>query len=389
MTRGPRRTWIGLLAAALFASAPAAAQVSTGRELAVTGRLVEGPARAGALNYIGGVRLASRDPDFRELSGLAMTTDGRLVAVTDGGFLFEVRLAVRERGLAFEEAHLFELPQGAQDERGFAFSSAAAPAGCAADRPRSRAEKYDAEAIAALDDDFYAVAFERNHRIQCYRRLDGLGGPPRLALELCPPQVRRADAALAPAVSAREVEGNCGVEGLAFDRADGALLMLSERPDGAHFPVWALHGDAPPRFLRRSFAPVAGEAYAAAFARAVGAQSPPATPYASEYRPSDAALLGDDLLALERYPLARGGPYAARIMRMPGAKHAQAELAADCLAELGGYPPANYEGLAMAPQENGGAVLALVSDDGDDRRGTVLLMFRLPAGSSSEGACAD
>lgn len=366
------------------------ATVSVGREVTVSATLFKGPERAGALEYLGGARLVSPDPDFRGLSGVQAWADGRLVAVTDRGHLFEAKLVIQEFGIAVEGAHLFALPRGQADERNFQFSAATAPPRCAADRPRARAEKYDAEAVAALGDDFYAVAFERNHRIQCYRRLDGLGGPPRLALEACPAQVRRADEALVLAASpnVRQVEGNCGIESLAYDRADGVLLMLSERPGESRFPAWAFRGDEPPYPLRYHLAPVDDEGAAAAYNRAVGTASAPERSYASEYRPSDMALLGDDLLALERYPLARGGPYVSRLMLVREGKLSAAGLAGDCLTDLRDYPPANYEALAAVVQDNGERWLYVVSDDGDDRAGTVLLLFRL-RGSGGGGACPD
>ena len=385
-----RTLCLGLLALAGQADA-ADPSVAVGREVAVSATLFQGPARAGPLEFMAGARLTSSDPQFRELSGLQATADGRLVAVTDRGLLFEARLVVQEAGLAIEEAYLFELPQGPGDERAFVHSSAAAPAACRADPPRSRAEKYDAEAVVLVDEDVYAVAFERNHRIACYRRLDGMGGPPRLALEICPARFRGVGETLAMAASpdVRQVEGNCGVEGLAYDRSKAALLLLSERPGEAGFAAWAFRGDGAPYPLRYPKTAVTVEGAGEAFKRLTGAQSAPAQPFAREYRPSDMRLLGDDLFVLERYPLARGGPYVSRLMLAKDATHADATLDAKCFASLEGYPPANYEGLAAAVLQNGERWLYLVSDDGDDRDGTVLLLFRIPHGSGGGGSCPD
>jgi hypothetical protein len=144
----------------------------------------------------GALALASDDPGFGGLSGLAALPDGRLLAVSDAGQWLRFRPVVRGGKL-----------MGVTDA---ASGGLPAPPG---------GEKYDmdSEAVRVAPDGRLLVSFEQQHRILIY---DGL--PPRrlLAARWYTPAMRWLP--------------NGGGEALAL-LPDGAMLWLPEYPQaGAH-----------------------------------------------------------------------------------------------------------------------------------------------------------
>lgn len=149
--------------------------------------------RIAGMRLAGGLALASDDPGFGGLSGLAALPDGRLLAVSDAGQWLRFRPVVRGDVLVgVTDAEMGGLP--------------APPGG----------EKYDmdSEGLAMAPDGRMLVSFEQQHRILVY---DGV--PPRRALgaRWQTPAMRWLP--------------NGGGEALAL-LPGGALLWLPEYPQG-------------------------------------------------------------------------------------------------------------------------------------------------------------
>ncbi|MDP1027704.1 esterase-like activity of phytase family protein [Sphingomonas sp. KR1UV-12] len=271
--------------------------------------------RLGALMYLGGAVLTSRDRAFGSFSALAVEGD-RFLLVSDGGHVVRFRMGSDWRA---RDVRFAELPSG----------------------PRTGWEKRDRDAESLARDPATGrtwVGFESVNQIWRY----GPGGT-RMA---------------APAAMARW-RSNGGAESLAR-LADGRFVALSESPPyGTAMRVglvWA--GDPterPEPAFRFSYIPAPG------------------------YDPSDLTELPDGrLLVLERR-LALPFTWSARLVVVErGAIRPDATvrgreiamLAAPVLAE-------NFEGVAVV-RESGATMLWLVSDDNWlPIQRTLLLKFRL------------
>jgi len=162
--------------------------------------------RQNGVRLAGAVALASADPGFGGLSGLAALPDGRLLAVSDAGQWLRFRPVLRGGSLVgVSEAEIGGLP--------------APPGG----------EKYDmdSEAVQVAPDGRLLVSFEQQHRILIY---DGV--PPRrpVAAHWHTPAMRWLP--------------NGGGEALAL-LPDGALLWLPEHAQaGAHRGLFITPGGA-------------------------------------------------------------------------------------------------------------------------------------------------
>lgn len=197
----------------------------------------------------------------------------------------------------------------------------------------------DAEALEALGDGSFLIAFEQVHRIARY------AGPE--------PWRSRAEPQVGPSDLARQ-EPNGGVE-TAARLPDGRLLLVSETEERSPGVLKAWIG--------------AGGTWRETSYRRRG-----------DYRPVDGkALPNGDLLVLERAFNLLGG-FASRVVRIPAVAirpdtimdgRDVADVAAPLIAD-------NFEGLAIETAPDGGTYVYLISDDNRvTLQRTLLLQFRL------------
>ena len=277
--------------------------------------------RVGRLHFLGGLDLRSDEPAFGGLSGLSVTADGRLTAVTDRGHWFTARI-VRDRA-----GRLVDMTDAAMgpllDPRG---------------RPVA-GEWRDAEALERLPGGDWLVSFEGRHRVWRYAaETGGLQGRPA-------PFPTPKGIAAAPL--------NGGLEALT-PLPDDRILMLAEglkRPGGSR-AGWLVGQDIQPLGYRS----------------------------ARDFKPTDAALLPNgDVLVLSRYFKLLGG-FKARLERIPaGTIDGSAVLKGELLARFA--PPFtvdNFEGVAVARDRDGTTLVYILSDDNFHfLQRTLLLLFRL------------
>jgi hypothetical protein len=347
------RVRLGLLAAALLAVAASAfapallpgigggeveAAFTEARPLVVEARPIHAlrpfepeRRRFGALEFIGGLVLSSRDRAFGGLSGLRTRDHGReILAIGDEGSWFFARLRSDPDGrpTGIDDAVLAPL----LDERG---------------RPFRGKWWRDAESLTLHGDGDALearVGFEHRHRILAYRSttgarglLDAPGKPIPLPAEIAALPV------------------NSGLEALADRPAGAPLVALAEDPEpGATAnPGWILGLGAPRRFR------VATD---------------------DGYALTDAAFLpSGDLLVLERR-LSVFGRFAARLGRIAAADLAENRTATPQILyeSSGGEEIDNMEGLAVDVGADGSTLITLISDDNFFfLQRTLLLRFRL------------
>lgn len=269
--------------------------------------------------------------DAHALSGLWVDPDGsRIVAVSDRGHRY---VAALERA---DDGRITTV-------RGLDFGAM----GGVGDK-RDRTSR-DAEALAALPDGRWVVAFERDHRLARYGPgADGLDGP---AERMDGPE------------GLDRLPRNSGIEALAR-LPDGVLLAIAEAKTGPGLshPAWiGGPGGWQPFF-------VAAE---------------------PGWAPVDAAALPDGgVLVLERWYLPILG-FRSRLSVLPAAAIARARAGAGGAAgvvvpvRLAPVAPDigrdNYEGLAIRPLEDGRLELLIVSDDNvpNPAQRPILLQYRL------------
>jgi len=328
------------LAAALAAglgALPVQAGEAVGVEARVVSRFMAFSAadRFGALDFLGGLELVSRDGRVASLSGLDVLADGgRMIAVSDRGELFAARL-VRDASGRLAGVRQPEVEAIDPENDG-------------------HKELTDAEDLAALDPapdgaPRYALAYERQGAPLRILRL-GADGPVFEA----PP----------PFPDARLLRGNGGLEAVALAPVlsgwtwSGRLVAVAERSlrggDEATSPGWIV-GE--------------GEALRFAVARSGGY-----TVTAARFLPRG------DLILLERvFSPARGA--GLRLRRIARADIAPgATLAGEILLEARGYAYQldNMEGMSLRRGADGRTVIALLSDDnGNVFQRTLLLEFAL------------
>ena len=277
--------------------------------------------RVGRLRFLGGLEIASEAAAFGGLSGLSVSADGRLSAVTDRGHWFAARVVRDGAG------RLVDLVEGVL-----------APLRDTQGRPLG-GDWRDAEALERLPGGDVLVSFERHHRV--WRYATGRDGVPGRATPVPTP------AALAHAPA------NGGLEALA-PLPDGRILMLSQgRAPGAGAHAGWLVG---------------------AETHALGYRPEPG------FKPSDAAVLpGGDVLVLSRAFSLIGG-MRARLERTPAAAiRPGALLRGDLVARFAApLTVDNFEGVAAVQGADGGTLVYLVSDDNFNFfQRTLLLLFRL------------
>lgn len=258
---------------------------------------------------------------FGGLSGLHMTPDLRLTAISDRGHFAEMALSLDE---AWRPRRLDLIHSGRlRNVRG---------------RPLTGSGQ-DAEALARLPDGSWLIGFERWHRIQRHRRLDGSG-----EMLDAPPGLDRSPR-------------NASLETLVV-LGDGRWMVLSE-------------GLAAPKVGRMGWIGRPGDWHGFSYLPA------------PDHVPVDAAALPDGgALVLERsFGLLAG--FAGRLVRLSPAALRTASagglVEGEVLVPL--VPPLptdNYEGVAATERE-GRVLVALVSDDNDSLwQRSLVLLFEMP-----------
>ena len=277
----------------------------------------------GDLQFLGGLDLRSDAAAFGGLSGLSVTADGELAAVTDRGHWFTARV-VRDD----DTGRLLGLADG---ELG--------PLRDAQGQPVEGAWR-DAEALERLPNGDWLVSFEREHRVWRYAvETGGVQGRP--APFQTPQAIGRAPA-------------NGGVEALT-PLPDGRVLMLAQglkREDGARAGWLAGPGGI----------------------EALGYRSAP------KFLPTDAATLPNgDVLVLSRHYSVLGGA-RVRLERVSAEAIRAGAVLQGALVARFEHPLTvdNFEGLAAVPGEDGGTLVYILSDDNFNFfQRTLLLLFRL------------
>jgi hypothetical protein len=265
-------------------------------------------------------QLRSDDRRFGGLSGLSVTRDGRLYAVSDRGYWMSATM------VSDEEGRLVDLTEW---EIGALLTPEGAPV---------RGRLADAEALTRQPDGSFIVAFEQEHRLWRYPAPGGFRFP-SLPVPL-PPEISQAPA-------------NEGLEAITV-LPDGRLLAIAEgfkNADGSS-KGWLIENG---RFAEIAYLPAEG------------------------YNATDCAALNNgDVLVLERrfFPL---GILRARVARLPAQSLVPgARLAGEELFRVA--PPLaaeNFEGIAAWEDPLNGTMIYLVSDDNYfSFQRTLLLQFR-------------
>lgn len=288
-----------------------------------------GRTRFGALEFLGGLTLTSRDRAFGGWSALRSFDHGRrLLAVGDEGSWLSARLDTDPSGrpIAVHEATIAPLLDA--DRRPF----------------RGKWDR-DAESLTLrfADGVWQArVGFERHHRILAYRAAtpDDLSTAPGRPVAI-PSDIRR-------------LRPNEGLEALA-DRPDGRLVAIAETaaPGTTSNPGWILDGGDVARFRLAAH---------------------------DRFAVTDAAFApSGDLLVLQRR-IAWWGRPEMRLVRVPARDLlADRTIEPEVLLTSGPFDEIdNMEGLAVDVAPDGGAIVTLISDDNFFwLQRTVLLRFRL------------
>lgn len=283
--------------------------------------------RFGALEFRGGLILASADENFGGISAIHVAADGaQFLALSDRGNWLRGNLTLdgdKPTGVTNAEmAHMLTAGGRTAAERGW----------------------FDTESIAADGDNIY-VGVERVHRIL---RFDiGKGGL------LAQGQLVTAPAAI------RALPNNQGIEGMAFvpkgRPLGGTLIAISERgldKDG-HIRAFLIGGPAPGEFAIRRI---------------------------DNFDITDAALIpGGDLLVLERRFSFLSG-LSMRMRRIPlDAIKPGALVGGTVLIEAGNaHQIDNMEALAAHRNAAGETIITVISDDNFSfLQQTILLRFAL------------
>lgn len=299
----------------LAAALPGCAVAAPGRSIATPFTLPDLP--PGPLRALGGLELDRAALGFGGLSGLYLSPDLTLTAISDLARFAECTLvldgALRPRTLALRRTGRL---------------------GDGAGRPLARGFAGDAEALARLPDGRWIVAFERWHRIRAYRDLAGVA-----AYVDAPPGLERAPY-------------NAGLEALTI-LDDGRWLAITENLRTPDQP------DVVAGWIGRP-----------------GAWRPIGYRPGQDMLPVDAASLPDGgVLVLERGFTWLGG-FTGRLCHLPAAALGAPVLAGAPILEIAPPLPAdNYEGVAIA-RHAGRTLVALVSDDNDSGlQRSLLLLF--------------
>ncbi len=321
--RAPCRRSFLTAAGALVAGACGAHGRTSGATLPPARPLALPPLPAGSpLQTLGALVLDSEAIGFGGLSGLHLSDDLQLTAVSDLARWMSARLVMRDG----HPAGLSQLRTGRLRD--------------GAGQPLPRGFAGDAESLARLPDGTWLVGFERWHRIRAYRDLDGPG-----SYVEAPPGLERAP-------------GNAGLESLAI-LGDGRWLAIAESQ--------RLPGQPD---LRRTWLGRPGAWTLLAYRPQDG------------FHPADAAPLPDGgALVLERsFSIFTG--FGGRLVRLSAAQLRDARPDAvlegeEILRLAPPLPVDNYEGVS-AVRHGGRTLVALVSDDNQNMlQRSLLLLFAL------------
>lgn len=307
-----------------LATGACSAQVAAPRPAIAPARPValEALPAASRLTPLGALVLDDGAVGFGGLSGLHLSDDLRLTAISDLARWMTARIVLRDgRPVALADLRTGRLKDGAG-------------------QPLTRGHNGDSESLARLPDGTWLVGFERWHRIRAYRDLDGPG-----AYVEAPPGVE-----LAP--------GNGGLESLAV-LADGRWLAIAEDFGVPGQPglrqAWL---GGPGRWMRLAYRP------------------------SDRFDPADAAPLPDGgALVLERSFSIFSG-FEGRLVRLPAAPLRDATAATVLEGETvlrlaAPLPTDNYEAVGTARHE-GRTLVALLSDDNENPlQRSLLLLFAL------------
>lgn len=331
-----RRAWLGGAAALLATSARVRAQVPVEAPRQITVRATpitsfsvqdEAQRRFGALEFRGGLTLASGNKHFGGYSGLRVAADGEhFIAVSDRGTWLRGRITYRGA-----------VPASIEDAE-------VAPLLGADGRPLAERRWFDAESLADDGGTLY-VGFERVNGIA---RFD-YGAEGLLA---------RGEAIAVPD-ALKSLPNNKGIEALAFAPAGhplaGTLVAISERglDRAANVIGFLIGGPRPGQFsVKRS----------------------------DDFDVTDAVFMpGGDLLILERYysPLRGVGMRMRRIAAHSIAPGVTLDGRILIEADLG-FQIDNMEGLGVHRNTQGEIILTIISDDNYSLlQRTVLLQFAL------------
>ena len=322
----------GLLARMVAALVLGAATLAAGGASAATIQLSARPValdpedrarqHVGDLQFLGGLDLRSDAAAFGGLSGLSVSADGRLAAVTDRGHWFTARIVRNAAG------RLVDLADG---EMG--------PLRDVQGRPVAN-EWRDAESLERLLNGDWLVSFEGQHRVWRYPAENG-GLQGRPVPFPAPEAIARAPA-------------NGGVEALA-PLPDGRILMLAQG-------------------LKREGGARAGWLVGAGAVEPLGYRTAP------NFLPTDAAVLPNgDVLVLTRHFTVLGGARVRLERVTTEAIDTETTLQGTLLARFR-HPLTvdNFEGLAAVQGEDGATLVYILSDDNFNFfQRTLLLLFRL------------
>ncbi len=282
-----------------------------------------------AMTYRGGLVLGSDHHGFGGLSGLALSRDGgRLLAVTDLGYLFSMTPVIDAEGRLTSVTDVSVAPLMGQEGRRLTGIKTAA----------------DAEAMTMTAEGALVVAFEHDHRLLIY---DPDGTAPPRAIPL-PPEIALASP-------------NGGIEGLTV-LPDGRFFILTESLATGPETVagWVGGEDGWAMFFYRRH---------------------------DDFRPTGATATanGDIIVVERRFGLLSGQD--TRIRRIAAGDLKQAEIVdSKILGEL--RVPLlvdNFEGIVADPNAVDGPSLFLVSDDNfNPLQRTLLVKFGLEADMSAE-----
>ena len=263
----------------------------------------------GKLEFLGGLELSARNENFGGISGLRLDETGRkLFAVTDQGHFLTADIGRQPAGeiASFTKATISRL----RDRNG---------------KKISGKKNGDAEALEIHDGEFY-VGFERNHRIEIFKRQDD-----RLFADKKEKPI---------SLTKFGFPRNKGPEAVAISHETGRMVLFAEyAPDDEN--------------NHKGFVFKGGKLQPVSVTLTVG------------YSLTDAAFLPDgDLLILERFYTPITGP-AMRIRRFNADNiTAGALLEGEIIMEANSSMELdNMEGLAVSKLPDASTRISLISDD--------------------------
>lgn len=289
----------------------------------------EAPKRStfGRLRFRGGLVLSAEDPAFGGFSGLYVSPEGTLLAISDRGAWLGARLLFDRKGdlVGVTDGVMAQM----RDESGRAFTQKGSG---------------DAEDLARLPDGRFAVSFEQIHAVRIYDLPhDGPEAPADALLQLA---------------GVGELGRNQSLEAMG---ASGDRLVIGAEMGGKEgppfwiaTPIWDASPEPAGHVVLKEGLSLTGLA----------------------------SLPGGDLLSLERFYLPLFGA-RARIARMPAAALQETPPAwrVEELADLQGRLLLdNFEGISAVAGKEGAARIYVISDDNfRTSQRTLLYAFELPA----------